>query len=304
MKGKLQFEPNTLKTKINEKTVLALASGSLQSIPTEYEFVPQGKVNFIVRILTHLARKEATKQTQRQNTRHSDQKADPFLPPYDENLFVSDISDTHVCLLNKFNVVDHHILIVTRNFEEQESLLNAEDFEALWACMMALNGFAFYNGGETAGASQRHKHLQMVPLPLGPTGPSVPLEPLFTSTKQSTLFHHLPDLPFRHGFARLEPTLIETPKETPKILLERYHKLLQSVDLLPQTPDQQLKGPYNLLVTREWMLLVPRSQEHFETISINALAFAGALLVRNASEMALIKRQGPMTVLSQVGVPR
>jgi ATP adenylyltransferase len=302
MKGKLRFKPNTLKTKINEKTTLALASGSLQSIPTEYEFVRQGKVNYIIRTLTNLARKEAAQQTQKQNTLHSDQKADPFLP-YDEDLFVSDISDSHICLLNKFNVVDHHILIVTRDFEEQKALLNEQDFEALWACMMEFNGFAFYNGGETAGASQGHKHLQMVPLPLAPTGPSVPIQSLFTLAKQSQSFSYLPDFSFRHGFTQFDPTLIQAPKKAAKILLERYYLLLQAFNLASQSPDHKQSGPYNLLVTREWMLLVPRSQEHFETISINALAFAGALLVRNTSEMALVKQQGPMTILNQVGIP-
>jgi ATP adenylyltransferase len=302
MEGKFRFQANTLKAKINEKTTLALASGSLQSIPTDYEFVQQGKVNFIVRILANLVCKESTKQTQKQNTHHPGQQTDPFLPPYDEALFVSDISDTHICLLNKFNVVDHHILIVTRHFEEQTSLLNREDFEALWVCMSELNGFAFYNGGKTAGASQRHKHLQLVPLPLAPLGPPVPIETLFASVNQVEPFSHLPNLPFRHGFTRLDPKLSQTPKEAAKILLQRYHELLQAVNLLPQTPDHNQSGPYNLLMTRDWMLVVPRSQEHFKTISINALGFAGALLVRNTSEMALIKQQGPMTVLSHVGI--
>ena len=41
----------------------------------------------------------------------------PFLP-YDPALLVAPISPTHVALLNRFNVVDDHFLIVTRSFEE------------------------------------------------------------------------------------------------------------------------------------------------------------------------------------------
>lgn len=301
MKGKLRFQPNTLKARINEKTALALASGSLQSIPTEYEIVPHKGVNFIIRILVNLVSKEAAKQTQAQNTHHPGQIKDPFIA-YDEDLFVSDISDTHICLLNKFNVVDHHILIVTRDFEEQESFLNIDDFEALWACMAELNGFAFYNGGETAGASQRHKHLQLVPLPLAPLGPTVPIQSMFTSGKASNSLSHLPNLPFCHAFTQLDLKFIRTPQEAAKILLKRYQGLLQGVNLASKTPDHKQSGPYNLLMTRDWMLLVPRSKEHFKAVSINALGFAGALLVRNTSEMALIKQHGPMTVLSHVGI--
>ena len=57
--------------------------------------------------------------------------ANPFLP-YEEALWVEHLSDTHTLLLNKFNVVEHHLLVVTRKFESQLDRLNREDFEAVW----------------------------------------------------------------------------------------------------------------------------------------------------------------------------
>lgn len=53
----------------------------------------------------------------------------PFLP-YEEDLWVSHLSDTHTLLLNKFNVVPHHLLVVTRQFESQQDPLNAADLDA------------------------------------------------------------------------------------------------------------------------------------------------------------------------------
>lgn len=61
--------------------------------------------------------------------------------------------------------------------------------------------------------------------------------------------------------------------------------------------------PYNLLATRSWMLLVPRTREHFETISVNALGFAGSLFVRNVAERELVLRVGPRAVLGAVTRP-
>lgn len=55
--------------------------------------------------------------------------ANPFLS-YDEALWVAHLSDTHTCLLNKFNVVPHHALVVTREFQRQTDPLTAADFEA------------------------------------------------------------------------------------------------------------------------------------------------------------------------------
>ena len=56
---------------------------------------------------------------------------DPFDPP-DEALLVDHLSASHMLLLNKFNVVAHHVLIVTRNFEQQTDPLNLQDLEATW----------------------------------------------------------------------------------------------------------------------------------------------------------------------------
>ncbi len=285
--GKILLQPGTLWTSVKERTEYALQCGALLSIPTEFEFVEQDGVRFMVRILSNLNRKKAAKEKQ---SATSGQEFNPFLP-YEEDLFVADISDTHVCILNKFNVVDYHLLIITRAFEEQESLLTLEDFAAMWACLADFDGLAFYNSGKTAGASQRHKHLQLVPLPLAPSGPQIPIEPLLTAKFQDSNVT-LTGLPFIHAFASLDPHWVRSPFTAAQATLEVYHTLLHSVG----------SGAYNLLATREWMLIVPRSQEHFQSISVNSLGFAGALLVKNTAEMEILKAQGPMSILKNVAV--
>lgn len=40
------------------------------------------------------------------------------------------LSPSHTLLLNKFNVVEHHLLVVTRSFEPQLQHLNINDFAA------------------------------------------------------------------------------------------------------------------------------------------------------------------------------
>lgn len=302
--GKILLKPGTLWTSVKEQTEYALQCGALLSIPTEFEFVEQDGVNFLVRILSNLNRKKAAKEKQEKQSATSGQEFNPFLP-YEKDLFVADISDTHVCILNKFNVVDYHLLIITRAFEEQESLLTLEDFAAMWACLADFDGLGFYNSGKTAGASQRHKHLQLVPLPLAPSGWQIPIEPLLTSVQFQNLIATSPKLPFLHAFAPLDPHWVQLLRQrsvqasftAAQATLEAYRTLLDALDLDPRQSDA-----YNLLVTREWMLIVPRSQEHFQSISVNSLGFAGALLVRNAAEMEILKAQGPMTILKNVAV--
>ncbi|MBD2516828.1 phosphorylase [Nostoc sp. FACHB-973] len=296
VQGEILLKPGTLWTTVKERTEYALQCGALLSIPTEFEFVEQDGVRFLVRILSNLNRKKAAKEKQEKQSANSGEEFNPFLP-YEEDLFVADISDTHVCILNKFNVVDYHLLIITRAFEEQETLLTLEDFTAMWACLADFDGLGFYNSGKIAGASQRHKHLQLVPLPLAPSGSQIPIEPLLREAQFQNSTATLPKLPFLHAFAPLNPHWVESPFTGGEATLELYHTLLEAVGL-----DATQLGAYNLLMTREWMLIVPRSQEHFHSISVNSLGFAGALLVRNAEEMQLLKDQTPMTILKSVAI--
>ena len=294
------LKPGTLWTRIQEQTRHGLECGALQSIATDYEFVEDNGVNFLVRVLTNLTRKDEAKKKQDKAAKKG-KDFNPFLP-YEEDLFVSDISQTHLCLLNKFNVVENHLLIVTREFEEQDSLLNWQDFQAMWACLAEIDGLVFYNGGKIAGASQKHKHLQLVPTPLAPNQTeSIPIASLFASAVFEGDIGRVPNLPFVHGFCRFDADLINSPNDAAQITLELYSKLLKAVGLLNEDRDNNSIA-YNFLATREWVFIVPRSEEHFESISVNSLGFAGALLVRNQEQMQMLKDCKPMGVLKQVGV--
>ena len=285
------LQPGTLWNQIEKQTRYALECGALLSIPTEFEFVEHHGVSFLVRILSNLIRKDEAKQQQKKQKIANGKEFNPFLP-YEEDLFVADISPTHVAILNKYNVVDHHLLIITREFEEQESLLTFADFQAMGACLKEFDGLVFYNSGKMAGASQRHKHLQMVPLPLTSNGSQIPIAPLLNNAQFENSVATISQLPFVHAFATLDTTSAEAT-------LEIYHQLLTAVDL--RGNNQQICGAYNLIATKEWILIVPRSQESFASISVNSLGFAGTMLVRDAQQLKILKDVGPMNILCQVG---
>ncbi|HET6305214.1 MAG TPA: phosphorylase [Myxococcota bacterium] len=268
------LEPGMLWTRVRAATAHALHRGALQRIPTACEVVEERGVGFLVHVSTQVERKERASDLAERTARN------PFLP-YDEDLFVADLTPTHVCLLNKFPVVEPHLLVVTRAFEEQEAPLGRADFEALALCLREIDGLGFYNAGAPAGASQRHKHLQLVPLPLGPGRDRVPSERLLIAG----------ELPFEHAWARLESAGAAQLHAT-------QLQLLDALGLDPAAP-----GPMNLLATREWLLVVPRTREHFGSISVNALGFAGSFYVRDRAELALLRERGPLEVLRGVTRP-
>jgi len=290
------LEKGTLWRSIVSTTKQALASGSLRTFPTVHSFIEDGGVRFFVRVLASLREKSAAL---------SKQEIDPFLPP-EKDLTVADITDSHIAVLNKFNVVDHHLLIVTRRFEDQDALLTLLDFEALWLCMAEYNGLGFYNGGREAGASQQHKHLQMVPLPLAPSGPPVPVSPLLPCPGRLAAVGTIPAFSFLHSYVRLRPDIAYTPREAAIETFELYAAMLKSVGMnspgMPALTGRSL--PYCFIVTREWMLLVPRSREHIEDISLNSLAFAGSFFVWDQQHFERLKAYGPLKALQMVSMPR
>jgi ATP adenylyltransferase len=269
----------------------ALKSGALQPISTHNEFLTAAGLTFLVHVSDNLQRKTALDTLLRSRT----PDFNPFLP-YEEALFVADLSPTHVCLLNKFNVVANHSLIVTRAFEAQETWLTVADFAAIALALSEVDGLAFYNGGRDAGASQRHKHLQLVPYPLLPPGYDLPLEAAIAAMPDPHAPNPIPAFRFRHAFAPLSNAI------APADLHRCYGALLQAAGL--DYRGEQQTGAYNLLMTRQWMVIVPRSQDHAHGISVNSLGFAGTLFVATPEQRATLTALGPLALLEQVTIPR
>ncbi len=288
-----------------DRTQSALASGALQSIPTHYEWVEENGIQFLVRVVDNIRRKVEARKAQKKKG----PDFNPFLP-YEEDLFVCDLSPTHVALLNKFNVVDHHLLIITRHFESQESLLTLTDFEALWTVLREIDGFAFYNGGRLAGASQPHKHLQVVPLPFVADDPvphaRLPIDPVIQAALPGSGVATVPIFPFQHAIAPLKLRSGTDRSQAVKQLQDIYHALLQAcgLEVGDGVTPTVASGAYNLLVTRDWMFLIPRTEEACGKIGVNSLGFAGALLVKNEKQLAKLKQRQPLELLTYVAKSR
>ena len=55
---------------------------------------------------------------------------------------------------------------------------------------------------------------------------------------------------------------------------------------------------------RRWLLLVPRQQDEWDGISVNALGFAGTLFVKNIQQQARLVEFGPLALLEAVAYSR
>jgi ATP adenylyltransferase len=313
--GKGTFAPGRLAAMAAERVQAARRNGALQSIATESHCVDDGGIRFLVRVLASLKQKQREAQRQadgagRGRAGANQAGANPFLP-HDPRLFVAELTATHFCLLNKFNVVDSHLLLVTRAFEDQERLLTPADLNAMAVVLGEIDGLGFFNGGTAAGASQPHKHLQVVPLPLARAGEgegegagwALPIDPLLApvlADAEPGAPATVPGFPFRHAFLALDGAADAAN------LARGYRRLLAAAGLAAADAaahaDVRPAMAYNLLLTRRWMLIVPRSREQVEGIGINALAYAGSLFVRDEAQMAAVKRTGPLRLITQAAV--
>ena len=112
----------------------------------------------------------------------------------------------------------------------------------------------------------------------------------------------LPALTFPHAIGPVEPGWLDNPVRAATRTHALYLEMLINQAIFPWNCAGELRhsSPYNLLITREWMLLVPRARERFESVSVNALGFAGSFFVKNEPEKEAIRRAGPFTVLQHV----
>tara|TARA_R110002049_G_scaffold291248_1_gene475060 strand:+ start:269 stop:1144 length:876 start_codon:yes stop_codon:yes gene_type:complete len=266
----------------------AESAGALHAIRTEQTFIEDDGIRFLVRWASSLAAKDAARKPERREAA----PMNPFLPP-EAALTLGPVGRDHLLVLNKYPVIARHLLIVTREFAEQSAPPTRADFAALAGVMAALDGLGFYNGGEAAGASQRHKHLQWIPESPQSDCLRAMTAALPTDIAPLELIEH-PQLAWRHAFVRL-PAQADGDTMLAAFELARTHCALR--------PEGESMPPYNLLANEAWMLVVPRLREHCEGISINALGFAGSMFVRDAAQIETVRAIGPLKMLAAVAMP-
>lgn len=256
-------------------------------------------------------------------------QANPFLP-HNPALFVEDGSEEHKILLNKFCIVPHHFLIVTKDFQPQTQPLSPDDLLMAWNSLQALknshpDAIAFYNCGARSGSSQPHKHLQVLPV----TRPT-PLTNIVRQViqrrpgrKETRPGDHF-TVPFpcvNHAILLQDPE--HSHKDAEQILIEAYISLMDSMlmsireyaeqDHLSDEERAACMGggrsglAYNWLLTREFMMIVPRRQESTNdhgdgiVLNINSLGFAGMVLAKTSEELELVKRRGVIEIAAETG---
>ncbi|MCP9926973.1 ATP adenylyltransferase [Cyanobium sp. CH-040] len=226
-------------------------------------------------------------------------RPNPFLP-WEPELEVRRLGEQHVVLLNKYPVQPGHILLITQQWHPQSGWLRSLDWQAVAHVAADTGGLWFFNSCAAAGASQPHRHLQL--LPRHGHESSCPLAPLLRAQLEGA---ETPPWPWRYA---LSPRVHGHPGASEAARAEELQRLYQAhageLELGDPQHDPQPRHPYNLLFEDHWFLTVRREREHCAGFSINALGFAGYLLVTERSDLAWLLEHGAWELLRLVSTPR
>ncbi len=271
-------------SKAEKVSKLALENNTLVPIASKsFQFESEGHLCFGHTLSDNICKKPVVHAADRASISRKTNEPDrnPFLP-YETDMYVADAGDAHVCILNKFPVITPHILICTREYVAQNQLLSLSDFSAwlmAYQCPSddvtnADDILGFFNGGVMAGSSQPHRHMQVLKT-------DIPFEQVIAKGV----------LPFEHRLFVIDQLNAST-------LHKQYLTMMAELNLAPEF-DTDICRPYNLLLTKRWMLMVPRSVNQVNGIYANGINFSGRFVVRNESQIEWLTQQGVLRFLGQ-----
>ncbi len=218
-------------------------------------------------------------------------RPNPFLP-WDRALEVSLLGSRHLLLLNKYPVQMGHLLLITQQWAPQNGWLRSDDWDAVARVEADTSGLWFFNSCAEAGASQPHRHLQLLPRAAGEI--LCPLE----APIQRQLQGQGEPWPWAY---RLSARSAEGGAAA---LASLYRAHAAELGLGEPGRNERPLHPYNLLFGDGWFLTIRRVREHAAGFSVNALGFAGYLLLTEHSKTGWLERHGPWSLLEAVAAAR
>jgi len=213
-------------------------------------------------------------------------KQNPFFP-WEKILEIDKIGDNHQLILNKYPVQKGHILLITNEWKAQNGWLDIKDWRAIQQVNKDTSGLWFFNSSPIAGASQPHRHFQLLRRSKGEI--SCPREKWFLEMNS-----------YQDLNSKLKKNIIVSKfnfLENSSSLFEFYLELCKKLGLGDPISDKKPIYPYNILITNKWIAIIKRKKDHIHGFSINGLGFAGYLLVTEKSNIEYLKKFGPEKLL-------
>lgn len=244
---------------------------------------------------------------------HRPEKGDfhknPFENPEPELTVIEDFGDSNQfrIVYNKFPVVPRHLMFLTKQYKPQTTPLSPDELKATYSILKTLatdpkdRWFAFYNCGQESGASQPHKHVQFMTLPKDfkpyPDFIVSESDSFIPDTKREPLQN--PGIPMAHFIAKLPTNLNDLSEDD---LIMYFTSLLQrTLTVLRENDANSIS--YNVIMTTEYIMMVPRSLGKYKELGINSCGILGLFLFKNEDLLKIVQDDTPQKVWEMVGFP-
>lgn len=258
------------------------------------------------------------------------QKNNPFLKPEPELTIIDSIFNKYRLILNKFPNTKYHFLLVTKEFEKQDSLLKPIELQIIHTILENLNNnknnkiinnngeevkyFSFFNSGPESGYSQFHKHIQFMMLPnnfhiyqedvIRGVKYFIPKE--IIQERRPLLYSNAS---FKHFILKLKNDSIdeEDKKDSLAILymylIKRVLNIFKEYQEEGNGDNKNTQISYNFLMMSDWMMIIPRRSAKFENIWQNSLGFMGLFCVKDEELKDKVLKVGFSKILQECGFP-
>ena len=213
-------------------------------------------------------------------------KQNPFCP-WEKILEIDKIGKNHQLILNKYPVQKGHILLITNSWKPQNGWLDINDWKAIKEVNNDTNGLWFFNSSPIAGASQPHRHFQLLRRSEGEL--SCPREKWFLEMDIDKDTNNI----LKRNIIVSKFNFLENSLSH----FELYLELAMKLGLGTPVNDRKPRYSYNILITNRWISIIKRSNDHIHGFSINGLGFAGYLLVTEKSDINYLRKFGPEKLL-------
>lgn len=112
------------------------------------------------------------------------------------------------------------------------------------------------------------------------------------------------DIPFKYYIKRLDDQNASVTSKTPENLREIYDNLCKEAQRAWQatTSDASDHLPHNMVLTKNWIMVIPRRRAGTQGASANAAGMMGMVWVTKQQELDCWTTYGPVKVLAELGV--
>jgi ATP adenylyltransferase/5',5'''-P-1,P-4-tetraphosphate phosphorylase II len=215
------------------------------------------------------------------------------------NQVIGTINSTHILALNIYPVFRPQYLLLTfDSYRSQSEALDLQDVEASWDFLCTEGGedyYVMYNCAQEAGCSRNHKHVQILQKP-EISSPESGFR-FFPDIEEHKTMTKVPYVYFLQYFnQRISMEAIEVFG----IYREVLRKCRKTLGI--KKDDEETVCPHNVVLTKNWMLVIPRRTGTYKGVMVNAAGMMGMPTVANEELFAIWREIGPSKALSEFGV--